>query len=48
MVIATNLFIDNDPGVLETQKSHLEENGYGVLTAPDAGTGIVASTPSMW
>ncbi len=36
----TILCIDDDPNILELQKSILETNGYAVLTAADGPTGI--------
>lgn len=44
----TILCIEDDPKVLEVQKSLLEMNGYAVLTAPDGATGIaLASTHTV-
>ena len=38
--MATVLYIDDDPRVLETRKALLEGKGYSVLIAPDGATGI--------
>lgn len=40
VAMPTILCIDDDPKVLELQKSVLETNGYTVLMAPDGPTGI--------
>jgi CheY-like chemotaxis protein len=40
----TILCIEDDPNVLELQKSLLEMNGYSVLIAPDGPTGIALAS----
>jgi len=40
VVMPTILCIDDDPAILELQKSLLARSGYSVLTAPDAFTGV--------
>ena len=39
--MATILFIDDDPVILELYEALLESKGYKVLTAPDGPTGII-------
>ena len=40
----TILCIDDDPKILELQKSILEGSGYTVLTAPDGPTGLALAS----
>jgi CheY-like chemotaxis protein len=44
VAMPTILCIDDDPSILELQKSILETNGYTVLIAPDGPTGITLAS----
>ncbi len=44
VAMPTVLCIDDDPTILELQKSILETNGYTVLIAPDGPTGIALAS----
>jgi CheY-like chemotaxis protein len=44
VAMPTILCVDDDPIILELQKSILETNGYTVLTAPDGPTAITLAS----
>lgn len=44
VAMPTILCIDDDPKLLELQRSILETNGYAVLIAPDGPTGIALAS----